>query len=223
MSAAPSCDVTHPWSSSMQEPGPVQVFVLFLLSYKMPSCIVNQCANKTGRKGQSKDIMLHKFPNEIEKIIEWLANTGQQFIDLQALAMKIMALRKRGKYALCSGHFTSDSYDYHCKGKTLKANAVPTIFPIVCDGEIMIEEIFNKDRSRGKRKRVFYSSASQGPHTAAAQPEQLNFQEDEVCKPGFRNLSTQTSSSLTNSTFIKLEVNTESGRDALTENLSHSF
>ncbi|XP_075207180.1 uncharacterized protein LOC142312163 [Anomaloglossus baeobatrachus] len=162
----------------------------------MPSCIVNQCVNKSGRKGQNKDIKLHIFPNNIDQIIAWLNQTGQQFSDIQALASKIISRGKSGKYAICSGHFTPESYEYRGKTKFLKTNAIPTIFPTVSEGEKIIAESSHKD-NRG-RKTWFSHFISQGSVIEAAQQE-------EVCNPGFRNCSPQTDSSLLNSKILLLE------------------
>ncbi|KAM4031866.1 LOW QUALITY PROTEIN: uncharacterized protein ACNLHF_019235 [Anomaloglossus baeobatrachus] len=157
----------------------------------MPCCIVNQCFNTSGRTGPKKDIKLHKFPNDIDRIIAWLNQTGEQFIDIQAFASTILSSGKNGKYAICSEHFTPDSYDYRGSIKFLKKNAIPTLFPTVIKGEKIVEESSHKDKNRG-RKRFFTQLCSQGSITAVAQ-------EEEVSNPRFRNCSTQTDSTLLNS------------------------
>ncbi|XP_072005379.1 uncharacterized protein [Engystomops pustulosus] len=117
----------------------------------MPSCLVNQCVSKTGRKGQNGQIILHHFPKDFARIKLWLQQTGQIFKDINALAQRILDEKK---YCLCSCHFTLDSYIINVHGRTLRVNAVPSIFPIVCEGESIIEETLKKDRRR-KRKRQF--------------------------------------------------------------------
>ncbi|KAM4033955.1 uncharacterized protein ACNLHF_020681 [Anomaloglossus baeobatrachus] len=167
----------------------------------MPSCIVNQCCNKTGRKGQSQAIMFHKFPNDISKIISWLENSGQKFNDIHTLSKKIMDGRSTSKYVMCSGHFSADSYDYHYNGIKLKPDAIPSIFPTVSEGETIIEENLKKNRHRGT-KRVFESPAKKLCLIDMPETEDVSSHEDDLTKPGFRSSSTQTYSTLLNSTLI---------------------
>ncbi|KAM4033959.1 uncharacterized protein ACNLHF_020685 isoform 2-T2 [Anomaloglossus baeobatrachus] len=167
----------------------------------MPSCIVNQCCNKTGRKGQSQAIMFHKFPNDISKIISWLENSGQKFNDIHTLSKKIMDGRSTSKYVMCSGHFSADSYDYHYNGIKLKPDAIPSIFPTVSEGETIIEENLKKNRHRGT-KRVFESPAKKLCLIDMPETEDVSSHEGDLTKPGFRSSSTQTYSTLLNSTLI---------------------
>ncbi|KAG8574252.1 hypothetical protein GDO81_009106 [Engystomops pustulosus] len=122
----------------------------------MPSCLVNQCLSKTGKKGQSEEIILHPFPKDLSRITVWLRQTGEFFQDLNALAQKILDGNKQNKYRLCSCHFTPDSYiiNVNHHGKSLKFDAVPTIFPRVRAGERIIEENLKKKRVK-KRFRAF--------------------------------------------------------------------
>ncbi|XP_077107360.1 uncharacterized protein LOC143765022 isoform X3 [Ranitomeya variabilis] len=167
----------------------------------MPSCIVNQCCNKSGRKGQSQAIMFHKFPNDIGKIISWLESSGQKYNDIHALSKKIMDSRATSKYVICSGHFSADCYDYHYNGIKLKPDAIPSIFPTVSEGETIIEENLKKNRHRST-KRVFESPAQKLCLIEMAETENLSSHEDDLTKPGFRSFSTQTYSTLINSTLI---------------------
>ncbi|XP_073540337.1 uncharacterized protein [Phyllobates terribilis] len=167
----------------------------------MPSCIVNQCCNKSGRKGQSQAIMFHKFPNDIGKIISWLESSGQKFNDIHALSNKIMDSRTTSKYVICSGHFSAECYDYHYNGIKLKPDAIPSIFPTVSEGETIIEENLKKNRHRST-KRVFESPAQKLCLIEMVETENLSSQEDDLTKPGFRSFSTQTYSTLINSTLI---------------------
>ncbi|KAM3925149.1 uncharacterized protein RB166_008443 [Leptodactylus fuscus] len=127
----------------------------------MPSCLVNQCVSKTGRKGQSDQIILHPFPKDITRIMVWLQQTGQIFQDLDALAQKILDENKQNKYRLCSCHFTPESYiiNVNHHGKSLKFDAIPTIFPNVREGECIIEENLKKKRIR-RKKRPFDASTN---------------------------------------------------------------
>ncbi|XP_071980950.1 THAP domain-containing protein 5-like [Engystomops pustulosus] len=116
----------------------------------MPSCLVNQCISKTGKKGQSGRVVLHPFPKDFSRIKLWL--TGQVFSDVDVMAQKILSQNKTNRYRLCSRHFTPDSYIINSCGRTLQDNAAPSIFPIVSEGESIIEETLKKGR---KRKRSF--------------------------------------------------------------------
>ncbi|KAM3926402.1 uncharacterized protein RB166_009291 [Leptodactylus fuscus] len=117
----------------------------------MPSCLVNQCISKTGRKGQNGQIILHHFPKDITRIKLWLQQTGQAFKDINALAQRIFDEKK---YCLCSCHFTLDSYIINVQGRTLRVDAIPSIFPVVNEDECIIQENLKKDRRR-TRKRPF--------------------------------------------------------------------
>ncbi|XP_073444558.1 uncharacterized protein [Dendrobates tinctorius] len=184
----------------------------------MPSCIVNQCCNKSGRKGQSQAIMFHKFPNDIGKIISWLESSGQKFNDIHVLSKKIMDSRATSKYVICSGHFSADCYDYHYNGIKLKPDAIPSIFPTVSEGETIIEENLKKNRHRST-KRVFESPAQKLCLIEMAETENLSSHEDDLTKPGFRSFSTQTYSTLINSTLI-WTGNSVPGIHALTSTLT---
>ncbi|KAG8546240.1 hypothetical protein GDO81_019408 [Engystomops pustulosus] len=118
----------------------------------MPSCIVNHCVSKSGKKASSEDIMLHKFPSDIEKIILWLLQTGQEFSDIYAMADKIYNGRKQNRFALCSLHFEKDAYALTSSSRVLKKDALPTLFPHVPEGESVIEESLKKDRHRNRKR-----------------------------------------------------------------------
>ncbi|XP_069801078.1 uncharacterized protein [Dendropsophus ebraccatus] len=118
----------------------------------MPSCLVTHCISKTGRKGQSEQIILHPFPKDISRIKVWLQQTGQIYTDLNALAQKILDENKQNKYRLCSCHFTLDSYIFNKHGRSLKVDAIPSIFPIVKEGEYIIAENLKKNRVKRVRK-----------------------------------------------------------------------
>ncbi|XP_071970138.1 uncharacterized protein [Engystomops pustulosus] len=118
----------------------------------MPTCIINQCSSKTGKKGQSPHIILHPFPKDLTRIYRWLFHTGQQFSDIDQLANRIKAENKTQKFRLCSEHFSRDSYLWNATTRNLRREAVPTIFPPVEEGEDLIEESLKKKVY--KRKRV---------------------------------------------------------------------
>ncbi|XP_071970140.1 uncharacterized protein [Engystomops pustulosus] len=117
----------------------------------MPTCIINQCSSKTGKKGQSPHIILHPFPKDLIRIYRWLFHTGQQFSDIDQLANRIKAENKTQKFRLCSEHFSRDSYLWNATTRNLRREAVPTIFPPVEEGEVLIEESLKKKVYKRKR------------------------------------------------------------------------
>ncbi|XP_069606567.1 uncharacterized protein [Ranitomeya imitator] len=168
---------------------------------KMPSCLVNQCANKTGKKGQSEEIILHRFPNDPSKIKVWLEATGQHFQDIDALAENILERRKQNKYALCSIHFKPYCYDITPNKIILRPDAVPSIFPVVAEGENIISEDLKKDRSR-TRKRAFEATLSGMGSMGVASLKTQVIDPDYYTKPGYRSIETQTEYTLSNSEMI---------------------
>ncbi|XP_056393694.1 THAP domain-containing protein 5-like [Hyla sarda] len=180
----------------------------------MPSCLVNQCVSKTGKKGQNGQVILHSFPKDISRIKLWLQQTGQVFNNINALAQKILDENKQNRYRLCSCHFAPDSYIINVCGRTLKADAIPSIFPIVNEGECIIEENLKKDRVR-KRKRRFdsyvpvfqtYEPETEPEPEAEAEPESemedIKPQDIQLVKIGFCDIGTQTDYTLTNSILV---------------------
>ncbi|XP_071969616.1 uncharacterized protein [Engystomops pustulosus] len=76
----------------------------------MPSCIVNGCLSRTGHKYQDKEIIMHPFPKNIERIKQWLLQTGIDISD--GMAAMIMEGKKSDKYRMCSLHFSEDCYSF---------------------------------------------------------------------------------------------------------------
>ncbi|CAH2321100.1 ankyrin repeat domain 49 isoform X1 [Pelobates cultripes] len=95
----------------------------------MPKCIVRDCPHKTGRKLECPTVVLHAFPNNLEKIKQWLLQTRQDFGDLETFAIEVLEGKKSEKHCLCSEHFTSDCYIYQGSKVVLSRDAIPTIFP----------------------------------------------------------------------------------------------
>ncbi|CAJ0926803.1 unnamed protein product [Ranitomeya imitator] len=203
-----------------------------ILGRIMPSCLVNQCNSKTGRKGQSEQIILHPFPKDISRITVWLQQTGQIFKDLNTMAQKILEGNKQNKHRLCSRHFTPDSYiiNVNHHGKSLSFDAVPSIFSNVKEGENIIEENLKKKRVRRKKKQI--DAENQSLHHSLIEPSttiiinRIKMEEDllqvyptcftnerlyaaeetlkdvELRKIGFSNIETQTAHTLSNSTLV---------------------
>ncbi|KAG9471828.1 hypothetical protein GDO78_022602 [Eleutherodactylus coqui] len=186
----------------------------------MPSCLVNQCVSKTGKKGQNEHVILHPFPKDLSRIKLWLQQTGQVFNDLNALAQKILDENKKNRYRLCSCHFTPDSYIINCCGRTLRVNAVPSIFPIVNEGECIIEENLKKDRVRKRKRRFDMAIPTTIPTPVPTLPtdvtvkiEEVDDEEEEdplhdleLTKIGFCNIGTQTDYTLSNSILIMKDL-----------------
>ncbi|XP_072010875.1 uncharacterized protein [Engystomops pustulosus] len=156
----------------------------------MPSCLINQCNSKTGTKGQQPGVILHSFPHDLSRIRRWLVSTGQQFSDIDKLAQRIKDENKTNKFCLCSKHFALDAYIFNASQRTLRPEAVPTIFTTVEEGECLIEESLKK---AVKRKRIVETSC-QVP-TPEANLESAVFEK-------YREISTQTDFDLLNSTIM---------------------
>ncbi|XP_002939397.1 uncharacterized protein LOC100487738 [Xenopus tropicalis] len=97
----------------------------------MPKCIVNGCPHRSGQKLLYPDVVLHPFPKNIERIRNWLLQTGQHSEDLELLTQRIFQGWKTANFRMCSKHFTEGSYMQSGSRRILKPNAVPTIFDTV--------------------------------------------------------------------------------------------
>ncbi|XP_056405425.1 uncharacterized protein LOC130297234 [Hyla sarda] len=95
----------------------------------MPNCIVLGCPHRCGNKNQSPEVILHCFPQTLDRIKDWLLRTGQIYEDLDGLAQRIYESKKTNPYRLCSAHFTIDSYIINATKRILRPNALPSIFP----------------------------------------------------------------------------------------------
>ncbi|KAM4033771.1 uncharacterized protein ACNLHF_020581 [Anomaloglossus baeobatrachus] len=92
----------------------------------MPSCIVKGCSFSWKKKNPA--ITIHAFPRSKEMIKAWLMQTGQDFGDIDAFTDKVFEGKKTDAFRICSQHFTPDSYTNEGMRKSLKKDAVPTIF-----------------------------------------------------------------------------------------------
>ncbi|KAM8923966.1 uncharacterized protein RCH25_008712 [Pelodytes ibericus] len=111
----------------------------------MPGCIVHTCHNYSAKKNCSKDIMFHAFPNSLSRIRLWLQHIGQQHVpqefgDIDLFAQTILARKRSSSFRVCSTHFEPESYSL-CNGvrKSLKPDAVPTIFHIPDPSDILFQ------------------------------------------------------------------------------------
>ncbi|XP_018103459.1 ankyrin repeat domain 49 S homeolog isoform X1 [Xenopus laevis] len=94
----------------------------------MPKCIVTKCPHKTGQKELYPSVILHPFPGNIEKIKQWLLQTGEDYGDYEVFAEKVLEAKKTDAYRICSRHFAEDQYVKRGPRKLLSKDAVPTIF-----------------------------------------------------------------------------------------------
>ncbi|XP_075715685.1 uncharacterized protein LOC142750570 [Rhinoderma darwinii] len=96
----------------------------------MPACMVKGCPS--GGRHHEEGVTLHVFPKNKEMIKRWLAQTGQNFGDLEEFAEKVLEGKKSDKYRMCSKHFSPGSYVV-AEGwrKALRKDAIPTIFDII--------------------------------------------------------------------------------------------
>ncbi|XP_040182415.1 uncharacterized protein LOC120915727 [Rana temporaria] len=95
----------------------------------MPSCIVKKCTSHWKRK--ERNVIFHVFPNDKERIKQWLMRTGQ-FDDsnIAATVEKVWLGKPNDSYRICSKHFAADMYQDVCgKMKLKKKEAYPSIFP----------------------------------------------------------------------------------------------
>ncbi|XP_069587485.1 uncharacterized protein [Ranitomeya imitator] len=169
----------------------------------MPNCIVNECGSGTGRQGQSRDIILHPFPKDVKAITQWLLQTGQVFSNVDLLSQNILDGNKNDKYRLCSKHFTSDCYIHNVSGRTLRPNALPSIFPPLEEVQFVIQENLTiGKRSRRKRQRqTAESSSSVSTDTRSFNIECSDASEKQSC-----SIATQTDFTLENSSVFYNQV-----------------
>ncbi|XP_069811755.1 uncharacterized protein [Dendropsophus ebraccatus] len=94
----------------------------------MPRCFVERCHNYGGKR---LNIILHSFPNHLDKIKTWLRcieKSGHVIRDMEELAQTIFEGKTNNRFRVCSEHFTEQSYQPSGLRKTLRKDAVPTIF-----------------------------------------------------------------------------------------------
>ncbi|KAM4031019.1 uncharacterized protein ACNLHF_018596 [Anomaloglossus baeobatrachus] len=94
----------------------------------MPRCFVERCHNYGGKR---LNIILHSFPNNLDKIKTWLRcieQSGHVIRDIEELAERIFEGKTNNRFRVCSEHFTQQSYQPSGLRKTLRKDAVPTIF-----------------------------------------------------------------------------------------------
>ncbi|XP_069816991.1 uncharacterized protein [Dendropsophus ebraccatus] len=121
----------------------------------MPVCWITGCKFTPGRMHNGHEIKLHSFPNSFQRIKEWLLQLGQNFNDIDNIARQILESkqRKSNKYRFCSRHFSDDSFIVNLCGRTLRPNAVPTIFESAPHtSEKIHEELSLRKTFRRKRK-----------------------------------------------------------------------
>lgn len=108
----------------------------------MPSCIVKGCSFSWKKKDPA--ITIHAFPRSKEMIKAWLMQTGQDFGDIEAFTDKVFEGKKTDSFRICSQHFTSDSYTNEGMRRSLKRDALPTIFNCVVQASAAVKKIQKK-------------------------------------------------------------------------------
>ncbi|XP_063290459.1 uncharacterized protein LOC134575166 [Pelobates fuscus] len=93
----------------------------------MPKCIVKDCRN--GHTKNAEDCSFYSFPSTPDRIKEWLLASGDEFKNIDAVIEYIIQQKKSSVFRICSDHFTPEMFSVTHKRKTLKYDAVPTIFP----------------------------------------------------------------------------------------------
>ncbi|KAG9462763.1 hypothetical protein GDO78_023195 [Eleutherodactylus coqui] len=96
----------------------------------MPRCFIQRCAS-SGKKKFSPNIIFHVFPNRLDKIKTWLLciqQNGQEMGSVDDTAARILEAKRGDRYRICSEHFTEDCYVPGGLRKTLKRDAVPSVF-----------------------------------------------------------------------------------------------
>lgn len=71
----------------------------------------------------------------------WLMQTGQDFGDIDAFTDKVFEGKKTDAFRICSQHFTPDSYTNEGMRKSLKRDALPTIFTCVVQASTGVKKI----------------------------------------------------------------------------------
>uniref|UniRef100_A0A6I8PZ13 Uncharacterized protein n=1 Tax=Xenopus tropicalis TaxID=8364 RepID=A0A6I8PZ13_XENTR len=88
-----------------------------------PKCIVSGCRQPIG------GVLFHTFPNNLQRIKQWLHQTGQDFGNIDLFAQKVLEKRRSYDYCMCSAHFSPECYIFQEGRAILRTNAMPTIFP----------------------------------------------------------------------------------------------
>ncbi|XP_044139114.1 oocyte zinc finger protein XlCOF7.1-like [Bufo gargarizans] len=108
----------------------------------MPSCIVKGCSFSWKKKDPT--ITIHAFPRSKEMIKAWLMQTGQDFGDIDAFTDKVFEGKKTDAFRICSQHFTPDSYANEGMRKSLKKDALPTVFNCIVQATTTVKKIQKK-------------------------------------------------------------------------------
>ena len=96
----------------------------------MPSCVANDCSNKTSGKGRDKTLSFHKFPfHDKDLLARWIVNTAR---DNWQPTKTVSTLCSKHFEPSCFEEDLYDKYVGRSPGKKprrkLKSGAVPTIF-----------------------------------------------------------------------------------------------
>ncbi|XP_075071095.1 uncharacterized protein LOC142160079 [Mixophyes fleayi] len=98
----------------------------------MAKCFVDRCTNYSRKKVDYGNTVMHVFPSSLEGIKVWLRHveqSGQVIHNFNETAEKIFQMGRNDPFRICSEHFANQSYVLRGQKRTLKSDAVPTVFP----------------------------------------------------------------------------------------------
>ncbi|XP_073444425.1 uncharacterized protein [Dendrobates tinctorius] len=156
---------------------------------KMPRCFVERCHNYGGKR---LNIILHSFPNNLDKIRTWLRcieQSGHVVRDMEELAERIFEGKTNNRFRVCSEHFTEQSYQPSGLRKTLRKDAVPTIFrdvpPQKCPWQKVKPALKRPqmDPSGGPHRRTFTSQQSHQQSVFRPVPMNPSVLDHQPCGP----------------------------------------
>ncbi|XP_056407182.1 uncharacterized protein LOC130298273 [Hyla sarda] len=111
----------------------------------MSSCIVSGCATSWRRR--NPNISLHCFPKDKDRIKLWLEKTGHYANNLQEMVEKVWIGTINDTYRMCSLHFSNESFRYYEDRRTLRKDAIPSIF----GQDLHSKESLSKPPSNGQQ------------------------------------------------------------------------
>ncbi|XP_075071145.1 uncharacterized protein LOC142160097 [Mixophyes fleayi] len=143
----------------------------------MPRCFVERCSTFGRKKFSSLNIVLHVFPNRLDKIKSWLRcieKSGQVIGDVDEMAERIFAGKRYDKFRICSEHFTEQSYIPFGLRKTLKKDAIPTIFRDIPSEDLSEQKLKPPCKRTRTDSSVPNASQGDGERTNSLQPNSLD-------------------------------------------------
>lgn len=115
-------------------------------------------------------------------------------MNVDSLAQRILDGRKTCLYRICSDHFTIDSYIINRDRRFLRPEAFPSIFPIVSEGEFLIDETLQR-RPYPKRRRPPISQVTFQPKTSSEDVPLYDLLTSDTSTKRYRDIEVQTDES----------------------------